>query len=77
MSKHPRKPSFHSKKGMLVDSTMTSLGTMLKNKKNLMRNSAIAVNNIKRDIINVQIHVFLKKLNKNSSFVLSETLRSS
>jgi hypothetical protein len=49
--KHPRVPSSHSKKGMLVDSTMTSLGTMLKNKKNLMRNSATAVNNIKRDII--------------------------
>jgi hypothetical protein len=35
---------------MLADSTMTSLGTMLKNKnQNLMRKPTIAANNMKKD----------------------------
>jgi hypothetical protein len=59
--KHPGVPSSRSKKGMLMDSSMTFLETVLKNKKNLIRNSTIAANNMKKDIINVEIHVFLEK----------------
>jgi hypothetical protein len=47
---------------MLADSTMTSLGSKLKKKKNVRRNSTIAANNIKKDIIDVQIHVRVEKI---------------
>jgi hypothetical protein len=57
VKKHPRVPSSGSKKGMLADSTTTSLGTMVKNMKNIMRISTITANNMKKEIIDVQIHV--------------------
>jgi hypothetical protein len=54
-------PSSHSKKGMLADYTKISLGTMLKNKKIVMRNSTFPAYNMEKDIIDVLIHVCFEK----------------
>jgi hypothetical protein len=42
---------------MLSDSTKTTLGTMLKNAKKVTINSTVTAHNMKKDIIDVLIHV--------------------